>query len=581
MRDAIISSNTEPYSSSSASASNVSYYKKSLKNLSVDQQIRAAEQKIKNDPLKPRRIHIFIGIKKYSALNDSDLTYSAKDASDFYSCNYYNEDDDIIFLLTDEKATLRNIKEVQKWTEENSNNKENDIMFFFSGHGYEYEAESKVESERHAYLIPHDGNIDKPNTLISMEYLISSIKKIKGRKKVILDACYSGRFIGKTTVTMDELVKTPVAKGVKGLSVAELKKMLGDARDIFWLNASRGDQIARELKEEENGILTACLKRALKYGIKIGEADLNGNKDITEAELASYAIYAVPCVTYKSMIIKEQLGTLEEIYEYFLKPAIKKLKRKTDISEKTREQLEYYDKIIAGNANKRFVMKTALNIVFESGYHYNDIYNRYVEPLIRMAKKMAQENGITIQTPTYIDSYKVSDDYQKDLVIKVAPVIDGKPIDQFELQRSLDEIAEEAYKEQLKHGGSEIGMPEQGIELERSGADIHKEFEVFKKKIITFYIKEGIGKKDKPKPADYNQDGQVTKEEVARYVISKATTMLDKWIVKKLAEKKGKAYEKYSDEEKEKARVEAAKFDIDSKIDPDEVIIILFELTHD
>ncbi|MFH1454015.1 MAG: caspase family protein [Armatimonadota bacterium] len=545
-----------------------------IEKLSLSKQFDIAEMKLKNYPNRPRKFCLFIGVGDYDHWGVADLKFARKDAKDIYNCFHYNKED-IAFILTDRNASKENIEKVMEFIKKNSRDPRNDIKIYFSGHGTKEKNIAKDELKRRAYLVPCDGLLNKYNTLISMQYLVDAVTSTKGKKSVFLDSCFSGRFIGKTTAVIDDLLKAPEPDPELSPSVEDLKEKLESSREIFWQNASRGDQQAREIKEYKNGMFTYCLKKALGYGTEMGRADRDRNRIITEDELLRYLDYAVPHETYKWMIVKGFVGRLEDIYKYYLKPAIKKIKSKRNIPEGCRAELEYYDRSIEKKADKRYIIKTALGIVIDAAYYYDDINKQYLKPLVDRVIAKAAEIGVTVQTPVSIDRYIVNDNAQKDLIIKAAPVIYGYDINQYEHQEAMDEAFEKFHRNK----GRELRSVRSEITGEEP-VDYRKEFNDFKRKTLIYYMELGTGKIDEVMHADLNNDGKLNEIEIAIYIKKKAQPVLLKWIIRRFSDNPHKSYENLTKKERITAKQRADRAGVSAALTQDEILMLYYELSH-
>ena len=138
------------------------------------------------------------------------------------------------------------------------------LLLYFSGHG-------KLDSNGQLYLATFDTRI---RTLEATSLPLQHIRTMLGnstcgRIMLVLDCCYSGAvegaFIQKGTVD-DRLQQTAQGRG------------------IFLLTASTSVEIAKELKEEQIGVLT----KYLVEGIRTGEPDTSGRGYVTADDLYGY-----------------------------------------------------------------------------------------------------------------------------------------------------------------------------------------------------------------------------------------------------------------------------------------------------
>jgi len=134
---------------------------------------------------------VVIGIDSYQNLpRDKQLKYAVKDArgvQDVLSKNYRF---DKIYELYNEQATRDRIMELLTIELPEKMGEEDSLFIFWAGHGNQ----EKTKSGDIGYLIPHDGNPEKPFSNISMTLLKEDISKKLPAKHVfyVMDACYGG-----------------------------------------------------------------------------------------------------------------------------------------------------------------------------------------------------------------------------------------------------------------------------------------------------------------------------------------------------------------------------------------------------
>lgn len=168
----------------------------------------------------------------------NDLTLPSMDAraiSKLYRTNSSAE----ILLLTDENATMSNIKNAIRQLFGKAN-KDDIVVFFFSGHGFPggfvaYDGRLKYDSIRSLF-----SDCDSQN------------------KMIFADACFSGDMRGKESIDDSEKAKL----------------------NLMLLLSSRDDEVSYENSRYKNGFFTICLERCLRGG-----ADFDCNRIITAKEL--------------------------------------------------------------------------------------------------------------------------------------------------------------------------------------------------------------------------------------------------------------------------------------------------------
>lgn len=193
---------------------------------------------------------IVIGIERYRGLPGSE--YSKRDAAlmkQYLSAMGFPERN--IVLLTNDKASLSDIrKAVEVWLP-NKARKEGIVFFYYSGHG----APDPATGE--AYLVPFDGD---PNylsvTAYSLKDLYANLGKLDASEvMVVLDACFSGA--GGRSV---------IAKGARPLVMTASAQAIPAHMAV--LSATHGTQISASCPEKRQGIFTYYFLMAIKEGRK-------------------------------------------------------------------------------------------------------------------------------------------------------------------------------------------------------------------------------------------------------------------------------------------------------------------------
>jgi tetratricopeptide (TPR) repeat protein len=215
----------------------------------------------------PRSYALVVGISKYKNLPpEGQLDFPSRDAESMYTVLISAEGGQFpaqnVHKLIGPQATLANLRnELEQWLP--SVAKDDDrVLIYFAGHGF--------VSNGKAYLAPYD--IDRANiagSAYSMETLGSVFGgKIRGKWKVLLtDACHSGAI-------------TPEADR------AQVSRSLLDLnKSLFSLTASRDREQSFESAQwgGGHGIFTYYVIKGME-----GEADTNGDGQVTADELAEY-----------------------------------------------------------------------------------------------------------------------------------------------------------------------------------------------------------------------------------------------------------------------------------------------------
>ena len=222
---------------------------------------------------------LIIGINKYT--NWPPLDYAVNDANSIRDLliNKFGFKTDHIFLLTDEDATLRKIKDTLSDLGEIVG-KNDRVIIYFSGHGQSLDLESGGQM---GFLIPVDGST-KNNRLYSSSLAMSDIKAISNfipAKHILylVDACYSGL----------------LASTQKGLSTNDklYLRQITLARGRQIITAGGKGEVSYERPEWGHGAFTYKLLEGLETGL----ADLNDDGIITSSELGNYLKSKVPRIS--------------------------------------------------------------------------------------------------------------------------------------------------------------------------------------------------------------------------------------------------------------------------------------------
>ncbi|OGH58556.1 MAG: hypothetical protein A3G34_11975 [Candidatus Lindowbacteria bacterium RIFCSPLOWO2_12_FULL_62_27] len=141
-----------------------------------------------------------------------------------------------------------------------------DIIVYFSGHGL------TDPEDKSNYLLPVDANPDNVSaTAYRLDALYRNLRRLTdGKITVILEACFSGR-----------TPKGQIGGKTSGVVIVEPGKNAPPGIDI--LAAAHSDQVANWYEEQQHGLFTYYLMRALR-----GDADANGDGKVVGAELQDY-----------------------------------------------------------------------------------------------------------------------------------------------------------------------------------------------------------------------------------------------------------------------------------------------------
>lgn len=204
---------------------------------------------------------VVVGVGRYTAM--PSLRYTDDDAYRFYSFLKSPEGgalpDDQIVVLVDENATRENILRAMRQYFLKAD-KNDVILFFFSGHGLEG-----------CFLpVDYDGFNNKLRHEEIKQVLLQSQAK---HKLCIADACHSGT-----------LNYGLAAKGPAPVSLSRYYQAFEESTGgIALLMSSKGEELSLEDHGLRQGVFTYYLLRGMR-----GEANANGDNIITIRELYSY-----------------------------------------------------------------------------------------------------------------------------------------------------------------------------------------------------------------------------------------------------------------------------------------------------
>ncbi len=215
------------------------------------------------------KVAIIVGIEKY--LNSPDAVYANLDAKFFYeySRKTFGIDEKNIKLLLDEKANLTDLFiALEKWLPSKVQENRTEVIIFFAGHGL------ASTNGKELYILPYNSDPDLLNrTALSRQELFKIVLDLKPKNlTVFFDTCFSG-------LSRDE--KTLLADARPILLIDDNTEKIPKNVSIF--SASKLNQISSGYAEAKHGIFSYFLMKGLE-----GNADLNGDKKITNGELLTY-----------------------------------------------------------------------------------------------------------------------------------------------------------------------------------------------------------------------------------------------------------------------------------------------------
>ncbi len=252
----------------------------------IDKPYFSAAEKIMSD----NDLAVVIGIENYRGLPKSD--YSKSDAGivkDYLKALGFQERN--VTFLTDDNATLSDIKKTLETWLQNKAKKESKVFIYYSGHGA---PELKTGD---AYIVPFDGD---PNYLEDTGYSLKRLYEKLGKLQVaevtvVLDSCFSGA--GGRSV---------LAKGARPLVMMAEGFVL--PQNIAVLSATLGTQISTSSPEKGHGIFTYYFLKALKDGKKTIAEIYEYIKPLVEDEAKAINVQQSPSISPDVEKLKGRFG---------------------------------------------------------------------------------------------------------------------------------------------------------------------------------------------------------------------------------------------------------------------------------
>ncbi|KOR29397.1 hypothetical protein TI03_02400, partial [Achromatium sp. WMS1] len=233
---------------------------------------------------------VVIGIDKYP---HSHLNYAVNDARAFASYLKTNLglDQNHLFELYDQQATLTNIKRVLGVDLWRKAKPEDTVLIFFAGHGAPEQDPANPNGDGFAkYLLPVDVDTTSLySTAFPMDEISNIFQRIRAKRVVFFnDSCFSGASGGRT------ILMPGIRSGILNNNFLE-KLVQGEGRII--LTSSGPNQVSRESHTFKHGVFTYYLLRGLR-----GAADHDGNRIVDIDELSHYVIDNVRQATHGAQI---------------------------------------------------------------------------------------------------------------------------------------------------------------------------------------------------------------------------------------------------------------------------------------
>jgi hypothetical protein len=228
-------------------------------------------------PLLPRRLigakrngdlALIVGIDRYGRLPRAD--FAENDAARFaeYAVNALGVDPSKVKLLRGDQATRNDVvKALATWAKAEMMQGGSTVHVFFSGHGL------ASSDGKDVFLMPFDGD---PTVLkesgIRREEIIARLSEAGAKDVVmVLDTCFSGGTrTGQTLMAYARPIAISPTAGAF-------------PRNATVLSAASGAQLSSGLPAAKHGALSYFVMKGLE-----GEADANGDRRITAAELHAY-----------------------------------------------------------------------------------------------------------------------------------------------------------------------------------------------------------------------------------------------------------------------------------------------------
>ena len=220
----------------------------------------------------PDAVALVIGIGDYRDVGDA--TYADRDAIAFreYLIKTFGYSDDRIRILTNDRATYRDIDRGLRFIEDRiAPDGHSDVVVFYAGHGT---LRIEKDSSPSQYLVPYDADPNVPDDGYPLGEFYNRLSRLEARSvTAFVDACFSGT---------DREART-IVEGARNLVLPDLAFL----SSVPVLASSAGHQISSSYESKRHGLFTYYLLMGLR-----GEADGAGgvrrNGEITLHELAEY-----------------------------------------------------------------------------------------------------------------------------------------------------------------------------------------------------------------------------------------------------------------------------------------------------
>jgi hypothetical protein len=261
----------------------------SSQTVTLERNVNLATASISFDRLNPiakpakrnnNALALIIGVSDYEN-TPAKAIFADSDAMVFrdYASEKLGIPDNRIKTLVNDGADEREmLLAVQSWLSRSVKQDQTDVYVFFAGHGL------ASDDGQNMYLLPYDGSPELlDDTAILRDRLFNDIATANPRSvTVFLDTCYSGSTRGSEML----IAARPILLKAKESAVPE-------GFTVF--TAAAGDETAKPLEEAKHGMFSYFLMKGME-----GDADINGDKQITAGELHNYV---------KSNVVQQSSGT--------------------------------------------------------------------------------------------------------------------------------------------------------------------------------------------------------------------------------------------------------------------------------
>lgn len=231
-----------------------------------------------------QRLAVCVGISEYQHDRVPPLQVSHQDARNFAQTLQQQCGVQQVTVLTNSQATKAAIEQAIFHDLVQQSRPGDTVFIFFSCHGGRTADTNGDEKDGlDEYLVPHDGILGQPDTMILDDTFARWMRELDGRKiAIVLDNCYSGG----SSKAIKGLPGLPAKVGSPDFFDGEMNrtKDLGQP-DTIIIAASEASQLAWEMPSTDQGsVLTYYMLQA----INDASADGNGDGRLTLGEAYRY-----------------------------------------------------------------------------------------------------------------------------------------------------------------------------------------------------------------------------------------------------------------------------------------------------